>query len=64
MHMRIWRFGVSRVVSLSTFHSRVILGGTSMRRLNPSILVVGRSATSLIQVFRDVVRVLFEEVRK
>jgi hypothetical protein len=64
MHMRIWRFGVSRVVSLSTSHSRVILGGTSMRRLNPSILVVGRSATSLIQVFRDFVRVLFEEFWK
>ena len=62
MRMRIWRFVVSHVVSLTTIHSRVILGGTSMRRLNPSILAVGRLATSLIQVGRDAVRVrvLFE----
>jgi hypothetical protein len=55
MHMRICQYGVSRVVSLSTIHSRGILGRTSMRRLMLSIPVVGRSATSLIQVGRSVV---------
>ena len=42
MHMRICQLGVSHVANLLRDHGRVILGGSSMRRPVPSILLAGR----------------------
>jgi hypothetical protein len=57
MRMRIWQSGVSRVASLLRHRGRVILEELSMRRPVPSILLVGRSATWLIQAGRSNARV-------